>query len=169
MAANLECADGSLCLPLLRCSIRTSSSPSFLTWREKPPTATPWPSLTSHAPMVRHKKISILQPSHQIPLNSATGRLSNDTAQCHPVQIRKREDQISLYNHSGKNVIQKGLLFCFLRGQRKITLLSPIHAKLKTGRGNDISVPLLIQILHSGAEKENESWLITTPKHVFLQ
>lgn len=70
--------------------------------------------------------------------------------------------------HNGKNVTQKGLLFCFLRGQRTITLLSPVDAELNTRRGTDISIPLLIQMLHLYIEKENQSRLMITLKYMYF-
>lgn len=63
---------------------------------------------------------------------------------------------------------QKGLLFCFLRGQRTITLLSPVDAELNTRRGTDISIPLLIQMLHLYIEKENQSRLMITLKYTYF-
>lgn len=80
----------------------------------------------------------------------------------------KYKDKTLLCKRNGKNVTQKGLLFCFLGERRTILLLSPVDAELNTRRGTDISVPLLIQMLHLYTEKENQSWLMITPKHTYF-
>ena len=86
---------------------------------------------------------------------------------------KKRKEKLkkgktSPCKHNSKNVTQKSLLFCFLRGQRTTPLLSPTHAELKTGRGRPISVPLLIQNLRLHIEKESQSWLMATLKHRYF-
>lgn len=49
-------------------------------------------------------------------------------------------------------------------GQRTPPLLSPTYAELKTGRGKDISIPLLMQILPLHIEKEKSELVDDNPE-----